>query len=161
MTIDSAHKKWWQIGEVAFGVPFLAAIGLHAFVPISFPYTIYPLFALPTGIILCMAGIALISSARREFARYVQPTDPGIPTTRVVATGVFTISRNPLYLGAVCFIAGVSLIFNLVWGLVSLPIGMLVCHYMLIAPEEAYLDGKFGEEYRLYATRVHRWLGHD
>jgi protein-S-isoprenylcysteine O-methyltransferase Ste14 len=160
MATDSAHKKWWQIGEVAFGIPFLAALILQVVFPYTFPGGIYPLILLPLGIIFCLAGIALITSARRELARYAQPTDPGMPTTRMVATGVFSISRNPLYLGAVCFIAGVSLIFNLVWGLVFLPVGMLFCHYMLIAPEETYLDAKFGDEYRLYASRVHRWLGH-
>jgi protein-S-isoprenylcysteine O-methyltransferase Ste14 len=106
-----------------------------------------------------IVGAAFIVRARREFAQRGQPTDPGRPTTRVVTTGVFSISRNPIYFGVACFLAGVALAVNLPWVLVLLLPGLVACHYVLIMPEERYLAVKFGEEYRVYAATVQRWIG--
>jgi len=159
MTTDAAHKSWWQISEVVFGVPFLVAIALQLLVPASLPRgLVSPAFILG-GAALIIVGVALVVLARREFARRGQPTDPGRPTTRVITTSVFSVSRNPLYLGAVCFLVGVALAVNLPWALVLLLPSLVACHYVLIAPEERYLVAKFGEEYRVYAATVHRWIG--
>jgi protein-S-isoprenylcysteine O-methyltransferase Ste14 len=86
--------------------------------------------------------------ARREFARYQQPTDPGQPTSQVVKTGVFSISRNPLYLGGAMLFFGIGLTMNVVWAFVALLASMIAYHYILIIPEEKYLAAKFGEEYK-------------
>ena len=159
MTTDVAHKSWWQISEVVFGIPFLVAIAMQLIVPLSLPRGLLrPAFILG-GAALIVVGVALVVLARREFAQQGQPTDPGRPTTQVVTTGVFSVSRNPLYLGAVCFLAGVALAVNLPWALVLLLPSLVACHYVLIAPEERYLVAKFGEEYRVYAATVHRWIG--
>ena len=106
-----------------------------------------------------VAGIAFIVLARREFAYYGQPTDPGHPTSRLVNTGVFSISRNPLYLGIVITLTGVASALNILWILVLLIPAVIVCHYVLIAPEERYLGNKFGQDYVIYFASVHRWLG--
>jgi protein-S-isoprenylcysteine O-methyltransferase Ste14 len=159
MTTDAAHKSWWQIAEVVFGIPFLVAIALQFLVPLSLPRGLFrPAFILG-GAALIITGVTVIVLARREFARRDQPTDPGHPTTQVVTTGVFSVSRNPLYLGAACFLVGVALAANLPWVLVLLVPSLVACHYVLIAPEERYLLAKFGEEYRMYTATVHRWMG--
>ncbi len=159
MTNDAAHKRWWQIFEVVFGIPFLAALVLPLAIPVSFTRGFLMFALIPAGIILIIAGVILVVLARQEFSRYNQPTDPGLPTTRIISTGVFSISRNPLYLGGVFFLAGISLTFNLPWVLIFLVPSLVACHYVLIAPEEKYLSTRFGEEYRVYAATVHRWLG--
>ncbi len=159
MSTDAAHKSWWQISEAVFGIPLLVAIALHLAVPLSFPGGWLRLATLPVGIAFAAVGVAFIVLARREFARHSQPTDPGRPTSRIVTTGVFSISRNPLYLGAACFVAGIALAANLPWALVLLLPSLAGCHYILIAPEEKYLGAKFGEKYRAYAATVRRWVG--
>lgn len=157
--MDAAHKKWWQIFEVVFGVPFLAAIALQLAAPLSFPRGFLTPLIIPAGAALIALGAALVVLARRELARHGQPTDPGLPTSQLVTTGVFSISRNPLYLGGVCILAGIALAANLPWVLALLLPALVVCHYVLILPEEKYLAARFGEEYRTYAAAVHRWIG--
>ncbi|HET9914510.1 MAG TPA: isoprenylcysteine carboxylmethyltransferase family protein [Anaerolineales bacterium] len=159
MTNDVAHKSWWQIFEVVFGIPFLVAVALQLVRPISFPRASIVPVLIPGGALLIFVGIALVVLARREFARYGQPTDPGLPTREIVTTGAFSISRNPLYLGGVCILAGISLAFNLLWVLILLLPSVVACHYILIAPEERYLAARFGEKYGAYTATVHRWFG--
>jgi protein-S-isoprenylcysteine O-methyltransferase Ste14 len=159
MSNSAAHKSWWQIFEVVFGVPFLAALALQWIAPIPFPGGFVAPARILGGIILIVVGVSLVVLARREFARYRQPTDPGFATSQIISTGVFSISRNPLYLGGVLFLAGISLAFDLLWVFILLVPSIVACHYILIAPEESYLTAKFGESYRMYAAKVHRWIG--
>jgi protein-S-isoprenylcysteine O-methyltransferase Ste14 len=159
MSIDVAHKSWWQIFEVVFGIPFLAAIALQLAVPLSFPRGFLTPAIIPGGAALIIVGVALVVLTRRELAQRGQPTDPGLPTSKLVTTGVFSVSRNPLYLGGVCILVGIALALNLPWVLVLLLPAIVACHYVLIAPEERYLAAKFGEKYHVYAATVHRWIG--
>lgn len=159
MAADSAHKSSWQIAEVIFGVPFVAAIVLQFIIPLARPGGIFRLVFIISGAILFIVGVEFIVLARREFARRGQHTDPGHPTTSIVTSGVFSVSRNPLYFGAVCSLAGIGLAVNLPWVLILLLPGLIACHYVLIVPEEKYLSAKFGDEYFIYAASVHRWIG--
>jgi protein-S-isoprenylcysteine O-methyltransferase Ste14 len=159
MTTNVAHTSWWQVFEVVFGVPFLAAIALQVVVPLSLPRGLFTPIILAGGVVLIIVGTAFVVLARREFARGGQPTDPGRPTSKIVTTGVFSVSRNPLYLGGICILVGVALALDLPWVLVLLLPATVTCHYILIAPEERYLLARFGEEYAAYFASVHRWLG--
>ena len=159
MNVDSAHKSGWEIAEAVFGIPFLVSVALHFIVPISLPQGILRQVLIPVGIVFIIIGIGLVVLARRQFAHFQQPTDPGHPTTKVIKTGMFAISRNPLYLGSVLVLMGIALALNVLWALVMLLLSIILCHYILIIPEEQYLAEKFGDEYKEYAASVHRWLG--
>jgi protein-S-isoprenylcysteine O-methyltransferase Ste14 len=160
ISTDVAHKRWSRTFEVVFGIPFLAAIALQLAVPLSLPRAFLTPAIVPGGAALIIVGAALVVLARREFAQHGQPTDPGRPTSKLVTSGVFAVSRNPLYLGGVFILVGIALVLNLPWVFVLLLPALAACHYVLIAPEERYLAAKFGEEYRFYAASVHRWIGH-
>jgi protein-S-isoprenylcysteine O-methyltransferase Ste14 len=159
MKPDSAHTSHWKIGEVVFGIPFLISLALHFIWPFSFPPGILKQALILAGVILSIVGVGFLVLARREFSRHSQPTDPGQPTSQLIRSGVLEISRNPLYLGASIFLLGIALTFNLLWLVVMLLPSMVLCHYMLILPEEQYLAGKFGSEYETYFASVNRWLG--
>lgn len=159
MTKEVAHRSHWEIFEVVFGVPFLVGIVIHLIAPFSLPQGIFRLAFIPIGIILITVGVSFVILARREFAHHGQPTDPGLPTSKMVISGIFSISRNPLYLGGIIVLCGLALILNVLWALVMLIPSIIICYYVLIFPEERYLTAKFGKEYKEYATSVHRWLG--
>ncbi len=159
MSMDSAHDRWWQISEVVFGIPLLAAIVLQFVVPLSLPGEIIRPVMMAVGAILIVAGLASIILTRREFAKHGERTDPGNPTHHIMTTGAFAFSRNPMYLGIVIFLTGVALAVNWPCVLVMLVPSIVACHYVLIAPEERYLAGKFGEEYAQYTRSVKRWVG--
>ncbi|HRQ39282.1 MAG TPA: isoprenylcysteine carboxylmethyltransferase family protein [Chloroflexota bacterium] len=159
MNVDTAHESRWKIAEVVFGIPFLASIALQFIIPVALSPGILRQAFIVVGITLIIIGIGIIVLARREFAQHGQPTDPGHPTSKVIKTGVFALSRNPLYLGSSIVLLGIALMLNTLWAIVTLLLSMIICHYVLIMPEERYLATKFGNEYEEYVASVNRWLG--
>lgn len=157
MSTNSAHQNRWAIGEVVFGSPFLVAIVLQYVAPAPLPLP-RP-FLTVTGIALSLAGVGLMLVARRELARYRQPTDPGAPTTELVRTGPYALSRNPLYLAAALLFSGVALVLADLWAVGAVLLSLLLCHTLLIVPEERYLASRFGADYAAYVAAVHRWYG--
>lgn len=157
--MDAAHRRWWQIFEVVLGLPLAVAGLLQIVIPWSIPFGAWAPVSMGVGAVMTIAGLAFVVLARRQFARFGQPTDPGRPTSRLVTTGVFAISRNPLYVGGVMVLAGLGLLFNLAWVLLLLVPGVIACNALLIAPEERYLGEKFNDAYQTYANTVCRWVG--
>lgn len=159
MKTDSAHQRPWVIAEVVFGAPFLLGTGLGLICPLpALPASLSPAL-IAAGILSAGAGIGFILLGRRELRRFRQPTDPGLPTSQLVKTGVFAISRNPLYLGAALLFLGLALGLYLPWTLLTLGLAVVICQVVLILPEERYLAAKFGTEYTDYTAAVRRWLG--
>lgn len=156
---EAAHRRGWQIFEVVVGLPFLVGVGLQWGLPGSFPPALLTPYLRLAGAGLICTGLLLVILARRQFARQGQPTDPGQPTGALVTSGVFAISRNPLYLGGICLLGGLALAANLPWALGMLLPALLACHSLLIVPEESYLAARFGQEYAAYRATVRRWLG--
>ncbi|HHF7318970.1 TPA: isoprenylcysteine carboxylmethyltransferase family protein [Haemophilus influenzae] len=79
-------------------------------------------------------------------------------TTKLVSTGIFRFSRNPMYLSLLLMlIAWVLWLGNsLAW--LDIIVFVLAINQFQIAKEEAYLENKFGDEYRRYKQKVRRWL---
>ncbi len=159
MNADSAHKSNWAIVEVVFGIPFLIGLGLQFVFPFSFPPGNVHKILLLIGVVMIVISISLIVLSGREFSQHNQPTDPGHPTRKVIKTGVFSISRNPLYLGSAILFLGIAFTMRTFWVLIVLLISIVVCHYILIVLEERYLAAKFGGEYKEYTETVLRWFG--
>lgn len=80
------------------------------------------------------------------------------PTTALVAEGPYRFSRNPIYVGLTLAYLGVALAVDSAWMLALVAPLLAVMRYGVIAREEAYLEGKFGDAYRSYKQRVRRWL---
>ncbi len=159
MTVDAAHRSKWVIAEVIFGIPFALGIALQFAIPLAVATGGLRWIIALAGITLIVAGVALVVAARRELARFRQPTDPGHATSQLVTTGVFAVSRNPLYLGGALLLMGVALALNLLWTVLAVAIAAVICHFALIVPEEKYLAARFDNDYVEYRATVRRWLG--
>jgi protein-S-isoprenylcysteine O-methyltransferase Ste14 len=87
-----------------------------------------------------------------------QSENPWKPTTEIIEHGPFRISRNPMYLQMVLVCMGLSIILWNVWILLLTPLCAWLLQRWVIAPEEAYLERKFGDSYLAYKRRVRRWI---
>ncbi len=84
---------------------------------------------------------------------------PGLsnPPERIVDTGIYAYTRNPMYLGHLIFMTGLAITF---WSLAAL--ALLVLHVpwyqRRVRSDEEHLKGLFGQGYVDYTCRVKRWI---
>ena len=107
---------------------------------------------------LLAAGVALAGWFNTTFHREGTAVEPWKPTTAIVSTGPFRLTRNPAYLGMALVYAGIALMSEALWALAPLPLVLLAIDRGVIAREERYLARKFGQEYLDYKGRVRRWV---
>ncbi len=157
--MDTAHKNPWEISEIIFGIPLIISIAMHLIIPISIRQGIVRQVLIPVGIVLIIIGVAFIVLARREFALFGQSMGPGHTISKIIDTGEFSISRNPLYFGIIISFIGIAFSLNIIWIIIFVIPAIILCQYILIDPEERYLRNKFGKEYLAYSTSVMRWIG--
>ena len=104
-----------------------------------------------------LAAGFLAGAAARRIWRVRTTVLPHRTTTVLVTSGPFRFTRNPIYLAMGVGMAGVALAVNSLALLVIIAPWAVVMRYGVIAREERYLGGKFGEDYRGYCRRVRRW----
>jgi len=110
------------------------------------------------GIVVLVAGVGVILSARIHFTRTGQSPIPWKPSPSLIIRGPYRFTRNPMYVGMTLLILGLGLLFNNLWiSLLALP-ALVVVHFLAVRPEERYLSEKFGESYKAYLTQVRRYL---
>lgn len=110
------------------------------------------------GITVVVSGFALAALSIRTFRRARVSVLPNRPARSVVTHGVYSYSRNPIYLGFCLIYVGVALMTGAVWAVVLLPVVLWVLTRTVIRKEEAHLRERFPEEYAAYCQRVRRWL---
>ena len=92
------------------------------------------------------------------FVRSGQDPSPHKPTPSLIAAGPYRVTRNPMYLTMVLVCLGFGIMRMNVWLLALTPVVAWLLQRWCIQPEEAYLEARFGDEYRAYRDRVRRWL---
>ena len=97
---------------------------------------------------MILAGLALAAAGI--------PTNE--PTRVLVTTGIHGWTRNPIYLGMFLVYGGIGIAVRSPSILIlTLPLAIAI-RYGVVAREEAYLERRFGDTYRDYKARVHRWV---
>ena len=84
---------------------------------------------------------------------------PGMdtPPDRLVTTGVFAHTRNPMYIGHIIFLLGMALTFHSFLAAV-LAIVTAAFFHVRVLRDEHRLAGQFGDPYIAYSRKVKRWL---
>lgn len=112
----------------------------------------------PLGGAMIALGFAVVGMAFRQFRKAKTHIEPYKETTALVTSGLFRLSRNPIYVAMTLAYAGLGILLDNLWVLGLLVPTLVVMRYGVIAREERYLEGKFGEPYQRYRATVRRWL---
>ena len=110
------------------------------------------------GTLAIAAGLAFGGTAIAVVKRAGSAVSPYEPTTSLVTTGPYAVSRNPIYAGMIAIYAGVALRTRSFPALALLPVALAVLERGVIDREERYLEQRFTDVYRAYYERVPRWL---
>ena len=109
------------------------------------------------GVLFCLAGLFLLLWSLISFG---QSFRVGIDTEhpdKLITTGIFALSRNPIYVAFAMILAGQFLIFPNWILLVYLVAGIWLLHRQVLREEE-YLKQHYGREYLAYSDRVRRYF---
>ena len=104
---------------------------------------------------LVLAAMALVSFKRAGTT--ANPVNPAL-SSQLVTSGVYRITRNPMYVGDAIMLAGAGVWLGSAPALVFVVAFIAFIDRAQIAVEEAALEQRFGRAYGAYRQRVRRWL---
>ena len=112
------------------------------------------------AVVLAVVGVYLMVSARVALGRVNTTWHPMTPgqATSLVTSGVFGLSRNPIYLGMLLVLFGWAVALSSPAALVLSVVFVPYLDLFQIGPEERALSAVLGEEFLDYRARVRRWI---
>ena len=106
----------------------------------------------------CTTSIGIFISGFKLFISYKEDPLPTSDTKRIIKTGIFAYTRNPIYLAFILFHLCMFLVFENVLYFIS-SVGLSIwLHNWIVPEEETYLRKNFNNEYDSYMNNVNRWI---
>jgi|TARA_B100000530_G_C15630329_1_gene358013 protein-S-isoprenylcysteine O-methyltransferase Ste14 len=105
-------------------------------------------------------GLIIIAFAVFKFAKTKTTVDPTKPskTSSLVISGIYRITRNPMYLGMLFLIISFTFYKLSLAGAIVIPFFIFYINKYQIEPEEYEMRKKFGENFEDYCKKVDRWI---
>jgi protein-S-isoprenylcysteine O-methyltransferase Ste14 len=110
------------------------------------------------GPVLTAKGVVLAAWAMRTMKAAGTHIDVNEPATALVESGPFAYTRNPIYTALTLVYAGIATWRRAPVALALLAPLLCVLERGVVEREEEYLEGKFGDDYVAYKSRVRRWF---
>ncbi len=113
----------------------------------------------PVGGVIMLAALAILFTAMLQFRLANTQLLPNSPTNNaLVANGIFSLTRNPMYLAMTVFCLGGALWVGRPLMLLA-PVAMFaIANWVFIPFEEAKMRRQFADEFDAYCRRVRRWI---
>jgi protein-S-isoprenylcysteine O-methyltransferase Ste14 len=142
------------VGVIIAGAMWFIASSLPPLLPL-------PVSArLPVAVIVALVGVAIALSGVISFRRAQTTVNPLKPetSTALVSSGIFRITRNPMYLGMLAVLLAWAAYLSSAWALLGPVAFALYITRFQIIPEERALQSLFGTTFVEYTQRTRRWL---
>lgn len=130
-------------------------IALHKCWPIAY------LIVYPTrwaGLLLVVVGLLIASWHARLFKRIQTNINTFHEPDHLTTEGLFAKTRNPMYVGMLMSLFGVSIVLGSLSPMIGVIFFWLMLQFWYIPFEESAMARKFGEQYFEYQRKVPRWL---
>lgn len=109
------------------------------------------------GLALCLTGLIVVLLSLISFGRSFRVGIDADAPDKLVTTGIFAVSRNPIYVGFFAVLVGQFLVFPNWIPLAYLAAGTWLFHRQVLR-EESFLREHYGREYADYCRDVRRYL---
>ncbi len=147
--------KYIEVFTKAFAylVPFVEVLSIFWIRPISLKHANYVGAVISVmGVFVFFASVAVMKDNWRAGVSEKE-------TTELVTGGIYSISRNPAFLGFDLVYIGILLMF-FNWFLFAVTaVAVMMLHLQIVNVEEPFLISAFGEEYLVYKKKVNRYIG--
>ena len=110
------------------------------------------------GVLFLVISLLFLITSLRQF--YISKNTLVLikPASSLQFNGIYSITRNPMYVGLALIYLGISCFVGNWWNIILFPLLLLIVQVYIIKSEEKYLLRKFEKEYVVYKTKVRRWL---
>jgi protein-S-isoprenylcysteine O-methyltransferase Ste14 len=110
------------------------------------------------GVVPLALGLLLNFIADRSFRKHKTAVKPLDRTTALITTGVFRVSRHPMYVGFVLILLGIALLMGSLTPFVLVLAFAFFVDFVFIRFEERKLEETFGQAWLEYKGKVRRWV---
>jgi len=141
-----------------FVLTFLTGYGLQRALGLSYAASELPRGLASLGWVLVGGGGVFVLSNVVRFAIVRTTIIPHRRSSKLLVTGFYRITRNPMYLGMSLIFVGVAALKGAFLPLLLLPIPVLIMDRVFIPFEEGHLREAFGKQFDDYTRRVRRWI---
>lgn len=157
MESSNDHPGVYIPPPIFYAAIFLAAILMQRLAPLKKDF-FHTTGSKIIDFILILTGLFFNFPALRQFIKSKNTVITVKPANSLQTTGIYSISRNPMYVSLLFIYTGLSFIFGNWWNILFLPVLIMIIQEYVIKREEKYLGRRFGEQYLDYKTKVRRWL---
>jgi len=158
---DDAHDFIGRLFKLLFAVVVIVAL-VYSFLPSTYQYLV-PIpwldhsWIRSAGVVLLVLSLAWTILAQRQMGESWRIGIDSAHQTRLVQTGVFNISRNPIFLGIIVTLFGLLLAVPNAITLLVFVLGVVLVNIQ-VRLEEGHLKTIHGADYAGYSRRVRRWI---
>lgn len=145
-------------------IPPVAVVAIFATAMAAVAYIVPAALPVPgrlaVAVVLALAGALIALAGVVAFRRHETTVNPLTPelSSSLVDTGIYRLSRNPMYLGFLLALLGwCAWLANWAAALL-LPAFVAYMNRFQIQPEERALAQRFGPQFMAYSRSVRRWL---
>jgi protein-S-isoprenylcysteine O-methyltransferase Ste14 len=154
---EKATTRWVPMPPTYVWAAIVLMVALHFVCPgikrlVPWPYNWIG------GAVVIVAGIALAWVPELQFRKVGTEIKPFRDSSHLVTTGLYRISRHPMYLGMALVLVGVFVVLNSLVPAIVIPAFVVVITIRFIIPEERDMARQFGEQYLAYKRKVRRWI---
>jgi protein-S-isoprenylcysteine O-methyltransferase Ste14 len=158
---DDAHAFNGQLFKIISAIE-LAILAYYAFYPEGYDYLL-PFWYIEHDILtrvgwaLLVISLIFVSIAQNQMSTSWRVGIDHQNTADLVTTGMFSISRNPIFLGIMIANIGLFLVLPNAFTLLITSLSYVTMNTQ-IRLEESFLEAEYGEEYVEYRNKVRRWI---
>lgn len=142
--------------------PVLVALCLLLMTTLSYTYPIEVIFQNKEtsfiGVPLIITGLSFILITAYKFKKVETNIHTFHEPNKLVTSGLFQVSRNPIYLGFLLILIGAAITLNAISTFLGPIIFFLAANFWYIPFEEKAAMNQFGDEYHEYKNTVRRWI---
>ena len=115
---------------------------------------------LEISIFILSAGILIFVNPVLQFIKSKTTVNPikFEEVNKLVTSGIFKYSRNPMYLGMLMIVLSTSIFYLNIYSILTPLLFILWINKFQIKREEEFLIEKFGDEYLSYKKKTRRWI---